>query len=89
MRFIFLFFLIFIFDNCIAQLDSTKSFNVSTYIETYYSYDFSNPFNNEKPDFNYNYKKHNQLNVNLAFVKMAYQSSRLRSNMALMIGNYV
>jgi len=88
MRFTFLFFLIFIFNNCIAQVDSTKSFNVSAYIETYYSYDFSKPFNNEKPDFNYNYKKHNQLNLNLAFVKLAYQSSRVRSNMALMTGNY-
>ncbi len=80
--------MIFIFNNCIAQVDSTKSFKVSAYIETYYSYDFSKPFNNEKPDFNYNYKKHNQLNVNLAFVKLAYQSSRVRSNMALMTGNY-
>jgi hypothetical protein len=88
MRFTFLFFLIFIFNNCIAQVDSTKSFKVSAYIETYHSYDFSKPFNNEKPDFNYNYKKHNQLNVNLAFVKLAYQSSRVRSNMALMTGNY-
>ena len=88
MRFTFLFFLIFIFNNCIAQEDSTKSFNVSAYIETYYSYDFSKPFNNEKPDFNYNYKKHNQLNVNLAFVKANYQSKRLRSSLALMTGNY-
>jgi hypothetical protein len=54
----------------------------------YYSYDFSNPQNFEKPDFNYNYKKHNQLNVNLAFVKLGYQSSRVRSNLALMTGNY-
>jgi hypothetical protein len=88
MRFTFLFLLIFIFNNCIAQVDSTKSFNVSAYIETYYSYDFSKPFNNEKPDFNYNYKKHNQPNVNLAFAKANYQSKRLRSNLALMTGNY-
>jgi len=88
MRFTFLFFLTIIFTNCIAQLDSTKSLNVSAYIETYYSYDFSKPFNNVKPDFNYNYKKHNQLNVNLAFIKASYQNKRLRSNMALMTGNY-
>jgi hypothetical protein len=46
------------------------------------------PFNNEKPDFNYNYKRHNQLNVNLAFIKASYQNKHLRSNMALMTGNY-
>lgn len=89
MRFIFSIFWIFIFNKCIAQVDSSKSFNVNAYIETYYSYDFSKPFNNEKPDFNYNYKKHNQINVNLAFVKIAYQSRRVRSNVALMTGNYV
>ena len=88
MRLTCLIFLIFIFNNCIAQVDSTKSFNLSAYIETYYSYDFSKPFNNEKPDFNYNYKKHNQPNVNLAFAKANYQSKRLRSNLALMTGNY-
>jgi hypothetical protein len=58
------------------------------YLETYYSYDFSNPDNFEKPDFSYNYKKHNQLNVNLAFIKANYQSKRLRSNLALMTGIY-
>ncbi len=88
MRFTFLFFLTFIFNNCYSQVDSTKSFKASAYIETYYSYDFSNPLSNEKPDFNYNYKKHNQPNVNLAFVKANYQSKRLRSNLALMTGNY-
>ena len=71
-----------------AQEDSTKSIKVSTYVDMYYSYDFSNPMNFEKPDYNYNYKKHNQLNVNLAFVKLGYQSSRMRSNLALMTGNY-
>ena len=88
MRFTFLFFLTIIFNNCIAQLDSTKSLNVTAYIETFYSYDFSKPFNNEKPDFNYNYKKNNQLNVNLAFLKANYQSKRIKSNLALMTGNY-
>ncbi len=71
-----------------AQEDSTKSIKVNTYIDMYYSYDFSNPINFEKPDYNYNYKKHNQLNVNLAFVKLGYQASRVRSNLALMTGNY-
>ena len=80
-------FLFFTF-RCIAQVDSTKSFNVNAYIETYYSYDFSKPLNNEKPDFNYNYKKHDQLNLNLAFIKANYQNKSVRSNLALMTGNY-
>lgn len=72
--------LIFIAIDGYAQDDSAKSINVSAYIDMYYSYDFSKPNNFEKPDFNYNYKKHNQFDVNLAFVKASYQTKRIRSN---------
>lgn len=88
MRFTFLILMFFITAHGFAQSDSSKSFRISGYLETYYSYDFLRPGNNEKPDYNYNYKKHNQLNVNLAFVKASYQAKRLRSNLALMTGNY-
>jgi len=88
MRFTFLSLVLLISVHCLAQKDSTKSIKVTTYVDMYYSYDFSNPNHFEKPDFNYNYKKHNQLNVNLAFMKLGYQSSRVRSNLALMTGNY-
>ena len=86
MRFTFLFLLCSM--NVFAQSDSIKPIKLSGYLETYYSYDFMRPVNNEKPDYNYNYKKHNQLNVNLAFVKASYQAKRLRSNLAFMTGNY-
>jgi len=88
MRFTTLFIFSFISITSFAQSDSSKSFKISGYIESYYSYDFLRPGNSEKPDYNYNYKKHNQLNVNLAFVKASYQAKRLRSNLALMTGNY-
>ena len=74
--------------DCIAQKDSSKKFTFSGYGELYYSYDFSKPINFEKPDYNYNYKKHYQLNVNLAFAKASYQTTRFRSNLAIMAGNY-
>ncbi len=73
---------------CFSQNDSVSKIRLTGYLETYYSYDFSKPFNLEKPDYNYNYKKHNQLNVNLAYLKANYQSNRIRSNIALMTGNY-
>ena len=88
MRYSFFLLVLFISIHSFAQDDSTKTIKLSTYADMYYSYDFSNPQNFEKPDFNYNYKKHNQLNVNLAFVKLGYQSSRMRSILALMTGNY-
>ena len=88
MRYPFLFILSFISITSFAQSDSSKTFKISGYLESYYSFDFSKPSNHEKPDYNYNYKKHNQLNVNLSFVKASYQAKRLRSNLALMTGNY-
>ena len=88
MRFTSLFILFFTSLNCFAQGDSAKSLKISAYVESYFSYDFSKPLNNEKPDFTYNYKKHNQVNVNLAFVKASYQTKKLRTNLALMLGNY-
>lgn len=88
MRYTSFLLILFISIQSFGQDDTTKTLKLSTYVDMYYSYDFSNPKNFEKPDFNYNYKKHNQLNVNLAFVKLGYQSSRVRSNLALMTGNY-
>jgi hypothetical protein len=80
---------LFVSVDSIGQKDSSKKFTFSGYGELYYSYDFSKPINFEKPDYNYNYKKHNQLNVNLAYVKASYQTNRFRSNLAIMAGNYV
>ena len=35
---------------CYAQSDSTKALSFSAYAEGYFSYDFSQPQNNEKPN---------------------------------------
>ena len=81
------FVVLFLISNyCFSQSDSTAQFKVSGYLETYYSYDFLKPTTTPKPDYNYNYKKHNQLRVNLAFVKANYTSKKFRSNLALMGG---
>lgn len=81
-------FLVLISDYCFSQSDSTAKFNLSGYLETYFSFDFLKPAATPKPDFNYNYKNHNQVSVNLAFVKANYTSNNFRSNLALMVGDY-
>ena len=55
-----------------AQNDSIKKLSFSGYGEIYYSYDFSNPTNQEKENFIYNHKLHNQLNSNLIVAKAKY-----------------
>ena len=72
-----------------AQADSTKSpFKFSGYLETYYSYDFGNPSNHNRPGFIYSHNRHNEVSLNLGFIKMAYERDNLRANLALMTGSY-
>lgn len=72
-----------------AQNDSTKSpFKFSGYLETYYSYDFGNPSNHNRPGFIYSHNRHNEVSLNLGFIKMAYEKENVRANLALMTGSY-
>ena len=78
---------LFIFlHNAIGQ-DST-SFTFSGYSELYYSFDFDKPATHEKPFFIYNHKRHNEVNLNLAFAKVNYTTAKVRSNLAIMAGTY-
>lgn len=61
---------------------------MSGYGELYYSYDFSNPQNHEKENFLYNHKRHNEVNVNLLYVKASYLENNYRANLGFMAGNY-
>lgn len=61
---------------------------ISGYIETYYSYDFGNPSSHERPGFFYSYNRHNEVNLNIGFIKANYTSENVRSNFALMGGTY-
>ncbi|MBO9153047.1 porin [Chitinophaga sp. GCM10012297] len=61
---------------------------ISGYAEAYYSYDFNEPENHTRPGFLYNHTRHNELNVNLAYLKANYSSGRVRANVALMAGTY-
>ncbi len=60
----------------------------SGYLEAYYCYDLGNPDNRLRPDFFFNFNRHNEANVNLLYLKAAYASARLRGNLAIMAGTY-
>ena len=72
-----------------AQTDSTAPLKISGYIETYYSYDFARPSNHTRPGFLYSYNRHNEVNLNLGFVKAAYTKDNVRANLALATGTYM
>lgn len=60
----------------------------SGYLETYYGYDFNKPVNNNRPGFVYSHNRHNEVNLNLAFIKANYDNDKIRANVALMAGTY-
>ena len=81
--------LLFIASVSAAQDSSDKkSLTISGYADFYYQYDLNNPSSKDRPGFLYNFKRHNEFNVNLAFLKAAYNEKRLRANLAFMTGTY-
>ncbi|AFL86194.1 hypothetical protein Belba_3706 [Belliella baltica DSM 15883] len=60
-------------------------FSFSGYLETYFSYDFNQPEDHLKPDFLYNFKRHNEFNVNLALLQAAYKNEDIRGNTAMTV----
>lgn len=66
----------------------TNPLTFSGYVETYYSYDFNAPDNHTKPGFIYSHNRHNELNLNLGYVKANYTKDNVRGNLAVMAGTY-
>lgn len=62
--------------------------SVSGYIETYWTYDWGRPINHNRPGFIYSHNRHNEVNLNLGFIKAAYSTDKVRANFAMMTGTY-
>ncbi|KQS36339.1 porin [Pedobacter sp. Leaf194] len=60
----------------------------SGYLETYYGYDFNKPSDHNRPGFIYSHNRANEVNLNLGFIKAAYDNGNIRANVALMAGTY-
>jgi Putative beta-barrel porin-2, OmpL-like. bbp2 len=71
-----------------SDTTAAQALLISGYAEVYFAYDLSSPGNGERPPFLYNYRRHNEVSVNLAYLKAAYVKDRVRANLALMTGTY-
>ena len=72
-----------------SQKDSLfKQIELSGAVEVYYGFDFGNPKNNRRPPFIYSYNRHNEFNLNIGFVKAAFERKRIKANLGLMVGTY-
>lgn len=75
-----------------AQLytDSVGKYKIETsaYIEAYYVFDFAKPKNNERANYIFNHRRHNEFNVNHGIIETTINSENIRGHIALMIGTY-
>jgi len=59
----------------------------TAYLEPYFAYDFNKPSSKDLP-YLYNYSRHNEFNLNLAFFSGTYEDDRVRGTIALQAGSY-
>lgn len=69
-----------------AQLDS--AFTFSGYAELFYSYELSNPDDHLRQGPFYSFNRHNEVNLNMGFIKLGYEKNNVRGNLSLMAGTY-
>ncbi|WP_442591825.1 porin [Pedobacter sp. AW31-3R] len=72
----------------VAYGQDAPKIKVTGYLEAYYGYDFNKPADNNRPGFIYSHNRHNEMNLNLGFIKGSYESDRVRANLGLMAGTY-
>ncbi|MDF2851214.1 MAG: hypothetical protein K0S31_1899 [Sphingobacterium multivorum] len=74
-----------------AQQDTTQNtqLSISGYLEAYYLRDFNNPIGNTRPGFVYSHNRTNEVNINLALLKAAYEKTNTRANLAFGVGTYM
>lgn len=72
----------------IAYGQEEPKIKVTGYLETYFGYDFNKPTDNNRPGFIYSHNRHNEVNLNLGFLKGSYDNGGIRANLAVMAGTY-
>ena len=76
-------------DSAGASTNKPSPLTTSIFVEVYYCYDFNQPSNNTLPDFVSTFNKHNEIAINLAYIKESYNTDRVRANLALGLGTYM
>lgn len=72
-----------------VHAQNLPAFKVSGYLETYYTHDFNKPSDHNRPSLIYSHNRSQEVNINLAYLKGAYDSGNVRANLALAVGSYM
>jgi len=87
-KIVFIAFVFFSLNGYSQTEESKNPLKISGYIETYYTYDFGNPPDHNRPGFVYAYNRHNEVNLSIGYIKAAYETETVRASLALMAGTY-
>jgi hypothetical protein len=72
-----------------GQVDTSNlSISLSGYAEPYYGFDVNKPADGNRPGFVYAHNRHNEFNINIAFLKASVSAQRVHGNLAIMAGTY-
>jgi Putative beta-barrel porin-2, OmpL-like. bbp2 len=71
-----------------GQRDSSLQVTLTGYLEAYYTHDFEQPDDGNRPGYLYSHARAQEVAINLGFLKASVASDRIRANFALMAGTY-
>lgn len=66
----------------------TAQITFSAFVEVYYAYDLGHHRNDDRPQFLYQYNRHNEVDLNLGMARVDYAKDRTRAAFGLMTGTY-
>ncbi|MFC4815779.1 outer membrane beta-barrel protein [Flavobacterium sp. GCM10023249] len=83
----------FFFTERLFSQDTTQTskpkIEISGYIDTYYSYDFSEPVTKVKLPFSYSYNRQNEFNINMALLRASVSYENVYAKLSVHAGTYV
>ncbi|OYU94687.1 MAG: hypothetical protein CFE21_15195 [Bacteroidetes bacterium B1(2017)] len=65
-----------------------EKINISGYVDVYYGFSFNQPKSSDRP-YTVSAPRHNEININLAYIDIQYRSDRVRARFVPGVGTYI
>ncbi len=79
-----------VYSNVQLTKDTTKlNMYLNGFLDVYYVYDFNKPKTIARQPFLFNHNRHNEVNVNLAFLSLRIDEKKIKANFGIRTGTYV
>jgi hypothetical protein len=70
------------------KVKAVKTLKISVFVDTYYTFDFNQPSDKNRPFFLYSHNRHNEFGLNNALLSATYASEKVRGSFGLLTGTY-